>query len=288
MAQRNCSLFVAASAASLIVFSLATGCRAQQPAASSSGPAIQLQPYTTPDQSASAGVPAGWQVTSGKETVIELSGPQGVTVELGNTFVARNAAFQAGQRGANGIDLSMPYSASLPQKLGMIIQQNAALAGTAAPQLTLASATPIQLPAALGQCGRFVANATSQQGAMKLMAVFCSLPLDSGGVYKNILLLAQAPAAVATEAAPTAQAVFQSYKIPAAWLQKKLAPINSAATAASVAQGAANLAQAQAIMRSTAKAQAVSDNSANCFDLVVLRSTPAYQLPRSCGGTAPN
>jgi hypothetical protein len=247
-----------------------------------------LQPYTAPDQSASAGVPAGWQVTSGNDTVIQLTGPQGVTVNLGNTFVAKNAAFQPGQRGANGIDLSMPYSATLAQKLGMIIQQNAALAGKPAPQFTLTSSTPIQLPAALGQCGRFVANATSPQGPMEIMAVFCSLPLDSGGAYKNILLLAQAPAAVAAQAAPTAQAVFQSYRIPTAWLQKKLAPFNSTATAASVAQGAASLAQAQAIMRSTAGAAAGADNSANCFDLAVLRSTPTYRLPRSCGGTAPN
>jgi hypothetical protein len=155
-----------------------------------------------------------------------MTGPQGETVSLGNTFVAQNAAFKAGQHGASGIDLSMPYTAPLAQKLAMIFQQDAAIAGQAAPQLSMTSSTPIQLPAALGQCGRFVGDISGQQGAMKLMAIFCSLPLDSRGAYKNIMLYAQAPPSVAAESAPTAQAVFQSYRIPAAWLQKKLSPQN--------------------------------------------------------------
>jgi hypothetical protein len=216
-----------------------------------------------------------------------MSGPQGETVSLGNTIVARNAAFQAGQRPGNGIDISMPYTATLPQKLTMLIQQNAAVAGKPDPQVTITSATPIQLPASLGQCGRFVASGTGPQGAMKMMAVFCSLPQDSVGNYKNILLTAQAPAATAAQAAPVAQAIFQSYKIPTAWLQKKLAPFD-AAPAPSAAAMAAQNAEAAAIMRSTGAAAAASDVSANCFDLTVLRQTPTYQLPRSCGGTKPD
>ena len=45
---------------------------------------------------------------------------------------------------------------------------------------------------------------------------------------------------------------------------------------------------AGAINRSTALSMAGADNSANCFDLSVLRETPTYQLPRSCGGTKPD
>jgi hypothetical protein len=37
--------------------------------------------------------------------------------------------------------------------------------------------------------------------------------------------------------------------------------------------------------RSTVLGEAGADVSADCFDLVVLRETPNYQLPRSCGGT---
>jgi hypothetical protein len=293
MASRKSSLPFAATAALALTISLATGCRATQPAPAAATPTTQLQPYTASDQSASVGVPTGWKVTSGQQTVIQMTGPNGETLSLGNTFVAKNAAFTPGQRMANGIDLSMPYNATLEQKLTMIIQGNAAVAGKPAPQLTFTSSTPIQLPATLGQCGRFVADISGQQGPMKVMAVFCSLPLDAGGTYKNIMLFAEAPAATAAQSAPTAQAIFQSYRIPTAWLQKKLAPVHAAsggagtATPASLAAGAADLKEAQEINRTTMGAAAGADNSANCFDLSVLRGTPTALLPRSCGGNAP-
>ena len=286
MVRRISLLFSTATGVSLVAISIAASClAAQQPAANNSAgsPSVQLTPYTAPDQSASAGVPQGWQVTKGGETVIQMTGPQGETLVLGNTIVARNGAFQAGQRGADGIDLTMPYTAPLGQKLTMIFQQNAAVAGKPAPQITIASATPIPLPAALGQCGRFVAGATGTQGQMKIMAVYCSLPLDSGGAYKNIILLAQAPAAVAAQSAPTAQAVFQSYRIPATWLQKKLGPFYAPPPPSAVKAGGGG-----GMNSSTILGEAGADNSANCFDLSVLRATPTRDLPKSCGGTKPD
>lgn len=281
------ALLLSITAASLITVSITAGCQAK-PAPSATTPAAtpapQLKPYTAPDQSASVGVPAGWQVTNGQQTVITMTGPQGEILSLGNTFIAKNAAFQLGQRGSNGIDLTMPYSAPLQQKLIMILQQNAAIAGKPALQVTFTSAASIQLPPALGQCGRFVANVTGQQGPTKMMGAFCSLPLDSGGTYKNIIILATAPEAVAAQSAPTAQAVIQSYRIPATWLQRKLSPNILPPAPASANPNAL----AGAINRSTALGMVGSDNSANCFDLSVLRETPTYQLPRSCGGTKPD
>jgi hypothetical protein len=269
----------------LSFLSITAGGQSPQPAPpAAAAPAVPLQPYTASDQSASAGVPSGWKVTSGAQTVIQMSSPQGVAVSLGNTVIARNAAFQLNQKPANGIDLSMPSTATLAQKLTMILQQSAASSGKPAPQITIDSSTPLQLPATVGQCARFVADLTGQQGPIKLLAVFCSLPLDSGGVYKNIMLAAQAPTATAAQAAPIAQAVFQSYRIPTAWLQKKLAPF----TAPPAASAAATAAEAAAINKSTLAGMAAANNSANCFDLSVLRQTPTYLLPRSCGGTQPN
>jgi hypothetical protein len=177
----------------------------------------------------------------------------------------------------------MPYTATLAQKFTMIIQQGAAVSGKPTPQVIITSSTPIQLPPAVGECARFVASVSGEQGSMKLLAVLCSLRLDSGGAYKNISLMAQAPVAVADQAAPTAQAVFQSYRIPATWLQKKLAPFNAPPAASS----AADMKQANAIMQSTMAGEAAANNSANCFDLSVLRGTPTALLPRSCGGNAP-
>src|SRR5271156_2199531 len=195
-----------------------------------------------------------------------MTGPQGVTVSLGTPVVAQNAAFQPGQRPANGIDLSMPYSATLPQKLVMILQQAAAVSGKPFGQFTISSATPLQLPPTLGQCGRFVAAYSDQQGPTKVLAVFCSLPLDAGGAYKNILLYAQAPAAVAAQAAPVAQSIFRSYSIPTPWLQKKLAPHSVAPPVSGNPAAAAAM-----INRSTMLGAAAANNSANCFDLSVLR-----------------
>jgi hypothetical protein len=39
---------------------------------------------------------------------------------------------------------------------------------------------------------------------------------------------------------------------------------------------------------STIGGEVGADVSANCFDLAVLRETPNYLLPRSCGGTKPD
>lgn len=282
------SLLSPAIATLLFAVTSTTGCHAVAPPAQAAAPSIALQPYTASDQSASVGVPSGWKVTNGQQTVITMSGPQGETLSLGNTFVAQNVAFTLGQRGANGIDLAMPYSATLAQKLTMILQQNAAIAGKPDPQVTINSASPIQLPPALGQCGRIVASVSNAQGPAKLMAVFCSLPLDAGGAYKNIVVMATAPSAVAAQSAPTAQAIFRSYQIPQAWLQKKLAPHNAPVPAATAGAGAINAnAAAAAINRSTAIGIAGADNSANCFSLA-LRETPTYELPRSCGGTKPD
>lgn len=267
-----------------------TSCHAEAPPAQAAAPSIALQPYTASDQSASAGVPSGWKVTNAQQTVITMSGPQGEMLTMGNTFVAQNAAFVPGQRGANGIDLSMPYSSTLAQKLTMIMQQNAAIAGKPAPQVTINSSTPVQLPPALGQCGKFVASTANDQGPVKLMALICSLPLDSGGAYKNIIVMATAPAAVAAQSAPTAQAVFRTYQIPQAWLQKKLAPHNAPPPAMAKASGgnaSSAAAQAAAINHETMVEMQGADNSANCFSLA-LRETPAYELPRSCGGTKPD
>lgn len=280
-------LLQAAAVAPLVFLSLLSitaGGQSPQPAPPAAAPTVQLQPYTASDQSASAGVPSGWKVTSGAQTIIQMSSSQGVAVSLGNTVIARNAAFQLGQKPANGIDLSMPSTATLAQKLTMILQQSAASSGKPARQVTIDSTTPLQLPATVGQCARFVADLTGQQGPIKLLAVFCSLPLDSGGVYKNIMLAAQAPTATAAQAAPIAQAVFQSYRIPTAWLQKKLAPF----TAPPAASAAATAAEAGVINKATLAGMAAANNSANCFDLGVLRQTPTYDLPRSCGGTKPN
>lgn len=267
---------LAAVAAPLWIAALLNG-QTEKPAAAP----IQLTPYTAPDHSASAGIPPGWKVTQGSESLIRMSGPAGETVALGLAVVAHNGPFQLAQMPANGIDLSMPYTANLTQKLGMIVEHAAATSGSAVTQVTLKSSTPIQVPPMLGQCGRIVATYTDQKkGALETMAVICSLPPDAVGNYKNIMLAALAPATVAEQSAPAAQAAFRSYRVPPAWLQRKLAPWDTPAPMA--AGGGGSSAMAEELMRETAAQTAGSLNSANCFDLSVLRNTPDRLLPPSC------
>jgi hypothetical protein len=207
--------------AAAVLAAVSAGARGQE----SGGAAVKLQPYTAPDQSASAGVPSGWQVTKGGDTQIVMTGPQGETIFLGTAAVARNGPFQPGQGGGGGIDLTMPFGANLAQKFTMVLQQNAAIAGKPQPQISIMSGTPLKVPPVLGQCGRIIANVTGgPKGPMTVGALMCSLPLDSGGVYKNFFKLASVPAAEAEKERATIKAVFASYRLPPAMIQRELAP----------------------------------------------------------------
>lgn len=270
-------IFPGIAALPLLAAALVSPAPAQtaQPAASAS--AVKLQPYTTPDKTAAAGVPSGWKVISGAETVIKMTGPQDEAINLGSVFVARNGAFQAGQKGANGADLTMPFAAPLTQKLIMIYEQGAALAGQPAPQITFTSATPLQVPAILGQCGRFVASLTGPPQPEKIMGLFCSFPADSAGAFKNFIVVAQAPTATAAQVAPIAQAVFSSYRIPQAMLARKLAPFTAPPPVMVGGGGGGGLGAAQS-----------ATIMATCFDESILRDYGPRQLPKECGGLAPN
>jgi hypothetical protein len=202
--------------------------RAQaKPSTAPAAPPVQLQTYTLPDGSASAGVPAGWNAKGGASGMITLSGPQGATIILGQIIVAHDGPFQVGQKGPNGAVITMPSSAKLSNKLVMIFQQTAAFNGVAAPQIKFIYGALLQVPAAMGQCGSFiVSNATTQVNAM---GVLCSLPDDSGQFFKNILMMGAAPTAAASQTAPIVSAVFKSYKIAPGWSQKILSPFMSPA-----------------------------------------------------------
>lgn len=202
--------------------------RAQaKPSTAPAAAPVQLQTYTLPDGSASAGVPAGWNAKGGASGMIVLSGPQGEIITLGEIVLAHDGPFQVGQKGPDGAVITMPSSANLRDKLLMIFQQSAAASGESAPQIKFTYGSLLQVPAAMGQCGAFVVNnATTQLNAM---GVLCSLPDDSGQFFKNILMIGAAPAAVASQTAPVVSAVLKSYKIAPGWSQKIFAPFMSAA-----------------------------------------------------------
>ncbi|MEI9967649.1 MAG: hypothetical protein WDM87_03115 [Terracidiphilus sp.] len=186
-------------------------------------PPVQLQTYTASDQSASAGVPAGWKVAGAAQTNIELTGPQGEVVNLGQGFVAHNGTFQLGQTGPDGSNMSMPYSAKLTDKLNMVLQQRAMLNRNPVPQIKFIYAAPLQsLPAGF-QCGVFVIAVSGTATPGDAMGIFCSLPEDSQQFFKCFLSIGSAPTAIAPKEVQTVAAVIKSYKVPPAWLQKKFA-----------------------------------------------------------------
>jgi hypothetical protein len=288
-----------AMALALTACTVAQNAAPASPAAAAK-PSIPLQPFTASDGSASAGVPAGWKVTQSGGTAIIMAGPQGETVALGNTIIAHNGAFALGQKGPAPSALNMPYSATLAQKLAMIIQQGAALQGQPNPQIAGKSATPVQKSPVLGQCAKFVytyngKTAQGQLAPLQAMTFVCSLPPDGAGLYKNIMITAQGPAATAAQSAPTALAIIASYKIPPDWLQKLIAPVlrpqDQAAITQQAQQAMAALApgmsasnrEAAVINGETANAMRGANQAANCADAGI-RGTPTILLPQSCGG----
>jgi hypothetical protein len=228
-------------------------------------PPVQLQTYTAPDQSASVGVPAGWKVAGASQTNIELTGPQGEVINLGQGIIAHNGTFQLGQTGPDGSNMSMPYSAKLTDKLTMVLQQRAALNGNPVPQVKFLYAAPLQsLPAGF-QCGVFAIAASGIATPADALGIFCSLPEDSAQFFKNFLIFGSAPTALAAKDVPTIAAVLKSYQIPPAWLQKKFAPFTAPASA-SPDQGPGSPAEVQMYLNAMESQQQVIDHGASCTD----------------------
>jgi hypothetical protein len=269
-------------------FLTVVACHAQTPQPSAvpstaNSAAQPLRPFSAQDGSASAQFPAGWKVDKQGQTVIDLSGPNGEQISLGNTYIARNAQYQNAR--VQGVDLNMPYQANLEQKFTMIFQYAAFLSGNRAPQIQFISAKAMQAPAPFGQCASFLGSITGY-GTMppsNFESVFCSLPVDIAGTYKNILKLAIVPTPQAAQERPTLEAILASYTIPASWLQRKLA-LNVSAPPQMAGRGGMNpstLAQINAINAETANMMRGADISANCADQAI-RETPMWRLPPAC------
>jgi hypothetical protein len=237
-------------------------------------PPVKLQTYTLPDKSASAGVPAGWKAKGGGAGMIVLSGPQDETITLGQIVLAHDGPFQVGQKGPDGASITMPSSAKLSNKLLMIFEQTAAINGEAAPQIKFLYGSLLQVPAAMGQCGVFVvSNSTSQVNAM---GILCSLPVDSGKFFKNILIIGAAPTAAAAQTAPTVLAVFKSYRIAPGWSQKILAPFMSPAA------GGPSTQEIVESYTSSMMQQRAIDIGAQCTDAGIIGPS-SYHQAAECG-----
>ena len=231
-------------------------------------PDAQFTSYTAPDGSASASLPAGWTISRSGETVVVMTSPTGETINLGTTFIVKDAPYSPHQTPVNGIDLSIPNSASLADKFSDIIETAQFVAKAKPPLISITSSRPSAIPVGF-PCATIDGNYTGDKGPFTFRAVVCSLPVDPGGTYKVIVKLWQAPPTLAEQDEHIAETVFSSYRIPQSWLQKKLAPHNSAPAAVA------------------APSQPPStDSQFECFDLAILRDVPTDKLPEYCR-TAP-
>jgi hypothetical protein len=259
----------------------------EKPATAPAAPPIHLQPYTAQDQSVSAGVPSGWKVTSAVGGSINMSGPQGETINFGAVFLAHDGPFQLGQKGPGAAVMSMPSSAKLTDKLVMFLQQEESLSGKPVAQIKFMYATPVQMPAGTGQCGMFAVDFSAPAVPAKGMGVFCSLPPDSAQMYKLALIMGTAPNAIAAQTLPTVAAVYNSYKIAPGWEQKMLSPY-TLSPSASAGQGPGSAAETQMYLRAMENQQRVIDHGFTCADAGILGDGSNWETPRECGGWALN
>lgn len=282
MTQPSCArTIVQIAAMATILIAVAGSASAQaNPPAGGAASSTQLQPYTAPDGSASAGVPSGWKVTKGENGVIQMSGPQGEAISLGNGVFVRNGAFQPGAMSNGPISLTMPYQATLAQKYVMIWKEASIKAGDPTIQVSIISATPIPL-GKIAECGIFLGSQTNKNGSSKFETRFCSLPMDTNGIFKLFWLNAAIPAALAAQERATAEAVLSSYKPSPASLKLILQPATPPMPPPRPIGGGGG-GSVMGNESSAMYAARMADQSATCMDLGVIREVPERKLPDYC------
>ena len=211
--------------------------------------------------------------------MIQMSGPQGEVISLGNGLFVMNGPFKLGQMSSGPIQMTMPYQATLAQKYAMVWQQASAQAGDPTAQVNIVSATPIPLKVA--QCGIFLGKLTNKQGASNFESRFCALPMDTNGVFKLFWLNASLPVALVAKERATAEAVLASYKPSPASLKLILAPATppmappSAPRMGGGGGGGGGESPGE-------YAERTAEQTNTCMDLGVIREVPEWRLPSYC------
>jgi hypothetical protein len=194
---------------------------------STAGPAAPLKTVTTQDQSASIGLPAGWQMGQGGQGTIFASGPSGEDVSLGLTFSATDPNNPAAQRtrqivASGGLKNTIyanafyyPYGAD-PGKtfVDMVhhVQQNAKMQLS---DFKITSESPAQLmPNAHCFHLEGTMDAHDGKGTRELNDIYCiGQEGQAGGGWLSFVYGYTAPQAVANKERATLGAIVQSFKV---------------------------------------------------------------------------
>ena len=199
--------------------------------------------------------------------IIQMSGPNGELISLGNTLIVHDGT-QPSQT-----TMTLPYQSTITQKAEAVWQMGLAASGDSTGHVSLISATPIPL-GNIAQCGIFLGSQTGAKGAANWEMRFCSLPMDTNGIYKLFWLDAIIPASLAAPERATAEAVLSSYRPSTATLQNLLKPETPPLPPAGSGGGAG--------MSSTLYAEQQAQQTSDCMDEGVIRGEPEWQLPPYC------
>lgn len=232
-----------------------------------------LKTVTTNDKTASIGLPDGWKLAKGLSGFVYITGPNSSDerINLGAIIIAKNAPSGSATQGE--VLLALPWNSSLKDKFTKIVQTNAVKQGLPQPQITFANETQTRFQA----CSRFLGSINAGKKSLKFEAILCSLKPDFLGLYKNVLYVAQVPASLAAKDRPIVEQIVQSYRITPAMFKKMIAPYTMPPPRPAVGTMPA----------AGAWGQAGALQSANCFDYNIIRESPPWEMPSSCGGWQP-
>lgn len=193
-----------------------------------SAPAAQLRQVTLPDNSASIGLPDGWQVIprlSGGGTIIAF-GPNGESAEMDTTFLAadpRNPSVQQTlqqlrsgrlRNTAYASAIYYQYGGDLSQAFVYVMQHTRQKNGLPQATYHFISVTPV--PAGGQQaCVHMVGtdDMNDGEGPRELNTVYCETPPGRFGNWMSEAYSTMAPQAVATRERATLAAIMQSFNV---------------------------------------------------------------------------
>jgi hypothetical protein len=201
-------------------------------------PPAALTRYTLPDNTASVGVAAGWQVDPGcNGGTISLTGPHGEVIDLslGLTAEDPNNRFVQQLLRSGSINGSkaviLAYNADLGKALPSILDQMRRIAGKGGSANAQISNTE-QVPAQGQRCVHVTGQShPTGLGTYEVEASVCATPPGPSGMYGITLFITDLPTAYADQERATAHAILASFQQNTALLKAQV----SAATAPVIA-----------------------------------------------------
>jgi len=174
---------------------------------------------------------------------------------------------------------AMPSSATLQQKF-LMLWQALTTGGPHSANVQILSAAAIPIAKTIADCGKFIGTLDGLNGPVTFETVFCTLPVDAGGIFKLVLIDAEVPSSLAKQERATAEAVLASYRVDPAALRQMLMPYNS--PPAPAGSGSSDPDALRAQLQRNRNQQRMIDQQFQCYEAGVMREEPEWRLPPYC------